>query len=420
MGIKQIIKNDYTLSVATQITTAIVGVISSAFSTRYLGVEYKGDYGYISQVANIIVLILNLGIYQSFSYNYKKYGHDIIYKYINIIFFQFVVLLSVMIILQIIIKDLIFCMIIVLVPFNILKLQYNNIVLIEKIRLYFFFSVFNSVFSTLCFIGLYLWVTPGIIYMVMLTVIVDIITIVAYTTYLKIVPRFWRVDFSFLKSILRFGFIPMLSALLATINYSIDIVFIKNMGLHEELSYYTLAASIIGYVWLLPDAFKSVLFSKSGKKFDKENIVFSSQISIFFIFLCLIGFAMFGRFFIKLMYGVAFLDSYTVTILLMLGAFSMSVYKILGIVLVSQGRRYAHFASLLISALINIFLNMLLIPQIGMYGAAIASVCSYTVCGGILLIYFCKIYNMNPIHLLFISKNSIHLIGNKIHTIKKK
>ena len=410
MKIRKIISNDYSLSLAAKILTAILGIVSSAFSTRYLGVQYKGDYGYITHTANIIVLVLNLGIYQSYSYNYKKYGSSIIREYSNICFFQFVVLIIIMIISIFTVDDPLFRMIVLLVPFSILKLQYGNIVLIERFRLSLFLSVFNSVFNAVCYTILFLWSTPNILYVVELTVVADVITIIIYISQLKVFPNIFRVNFSFLKNVLKFGFIPMLSAFLATINYSIDIIFLKRIGIQEELSYYTLAATIINYVWLLPDAFKSVLFSKSGKKFDKENIEFSSQISCFFIFCCLIGFAAFGKWFINLMYGKEFIKSYGVTLLLIIGAFSMSLYKILGIVLVSQGKRYAHFFSLLISAIANVVLNTILIPQLGMYGAGIASVCSYTLCGGILLFYFCKLYSMKPKCLIFLSKANIYKI----------
>ena len=414
MRFKRKIHNDYTLSVIAKITTAAIGIVSSAFSTRYLGVQYKGDYSYITHVVNIIVLILNLGIYQSYSYNYKKYGRDIIYKYTNICFLQFIILFFAMLFLLIIVNDPLISMIIVLVPFSIIKLQYGNIVLIENFRLSMWLSVFNSLMNMACYIALFFWAKPRLLYVVGVTVIIDIITVIVYVMDIRIVPYFWNIDIPFLKSVLRFGVIPMLSGLLATVNYSIDIIFLKKIGVPEELSYYALAANIVNYVWLLPDAFKSVLFSKSARKFDKDSIEFSSQISSFFIFLCFISFAILGKFLLGVFYGKEFINSYKVTLLLIIGAFSMSIYKLLGIVLVSQGRRVAHFASLAISAVVNVILNCLLIPKMGMYGAGLASVCSYSLCGGILLIYFCNLYDMKPHHLLLLSSSNIKRMTSRL------
>lgn len=407
---KQILKNDYSLSVISKIVIAVVGIFSSAFSTRYLGVMYKGDYAYVTHIAGIIVMFLNLGIYQSYSLNYKKLGREIIYKYVNICFLQFAVLFSVMILLMVIVRDPLFCMVVLLVPFNILRMQYGNIVLIENIRLNLWMNVFNAATSALAYLCLYIWAAPNILYAVAVTVVADLITVTVYSIKLGIIPRIGQVDYPFLGSVLKFGFIPMLSSVLTTINYSIDIVFLKKIGLPQELSYYALAASIVNYVWLLPDAFKSVLFSKSAKKFDKESIEFSSQVSSAFIIICLLGFAAIGKWLLTVVYGVEFCNSYCVTVILITGAFSMSLFKLLGVVLVSQGKRMVHFLSLVISAIVNVILNALLIPHMGMYGAGIASVCSYTICGVILLAYFCKLYSMKVHRLLFLTKENIRTI----------
>ena len=82
-------------------------------------------------------------------------------------------------------------------------------------------------------------------------------------------------------------------------------------------------------------------------------------------------------------------------ILLIAGAFSMSMYKVIGIVLVSQGKRSVQFISLAISAIVNIVMNCLLIPKMGMMGAAWASIASYTICAGILLIYFTRVFSFS-------------------------
>ena len=61
-------KNDYTLSIFDKVFSIIAGVISSGFYVRYLGLEYKGIYSYINEIATIIALIINWGIYQSYPY----------------------------------------------------------------------------------------------------------------------------------------------------------------------------------------------------------------------------------------------------------------------------------------------------------------------------------------------------------------
>lgn len=412
--IRKLLKNDFALSVTVKVLSAVLGVLSSAFATRYLGVRYKGDYGYITHVVSIVVLILNMGIYQSYSYNYKKYGNGILAKYLDIIFVQFAVLVCLMFAVMGTAKDPLIGLIALLVPFNIVKLQFSNIILIENIKLSLVMSLVNSILNVICCMLLYFCTDPNLPYMVGVTVLIDVVTVIVFCVEMKAYPRIRHFDTAFLVEVLRFGFIPMLSGLLATINYSIDIIFLKRMGIAEELSYYSLAANIISYVWLIPDAFKSVLFSKTAKKLDRESIEFSSQVSMLFIFFCLICFAVFGKLALRLMYGEAFVNSYLVTLLLISGAFPMAVFKLLGIVLVSQGRRISHFVALLTSAVFNVVLNVLLIPRIGMYGAGIASVVSYSVCGIILLIHFCRTYSYSPLQILIPRKKTLIKLLNAV------
>ena len=68
------VNNDYVLNVLSKVSTIMIGFLTSMFSARYLGVINKGVYSYISKIAGIGVIVGNLGLYQSYSFNYKKFG----------------------------------------------------------------------------------------------------------------------------------------------------------------------------------------------------------------------------------------------------------------------------------------------------------------------------------------------------------
>lgn len=416
-GFIKLLKSDYMLSAASKISTVLIGLISSVFSTRYLGVVNKGAYSYITQVSRISVILCNLGIYQSYSYNYKRFGKDTLKKYSDIFFLQFVIFAALAVVACFVSRDFYIIMAALLVPFNMIKMQYENIMLIENLRLRMFLHIFNQILLTLCYAVLYFTAESNVAYVVLLTVFVDAFTVVFYLSKLKYLPKIWEVDFKLLKQVLKFGFLPMLSLLLVTVNYSVDIFFLERLGTAEELGQYSFAVTIISYVWMLPDAFKEVLFSKSAKKFDKNNISISVKISIASMLCCLVGFTVLGKFLIKFVYGSEFLPSYNVVLILMFGAFPMAMFKLLGIVLISQGRRKAHFISLAVSAVINIVANIITVPLWGMYGAAWASVASYSVCGVMLTVYFCRTYSFGLQELLLPSKEDFVKIKS---LIKKK
>ena len=49
---------DYMLSMANKIYSILIGLLSSVFYIRYLGLEYKGTYSYIGEVAGILTILI--------------------------------------------------------------------------------------------------------------------------------------------------------------------------------------------------------------------------------------------------------------------------------------------------------------------------------------------------------------------------
>ena len=416
----KIFNNDYVLNTVVKVVNLFIGFITSMFSTRYLGVVNKGIYSYISHLASTSAIVCNMGIYQSYSFNYKKYGKQMLKKYSDICFLQFFIYSVITVVIAVYVNDYKIKLAALLIPFSVLKHQYENIMLIENIRLRMFLHVFDKVMLTVAYALLFFTAESNVAYIVFLTMFVDIFTVVFYLIKLGCFPKIWQVDIAFLKSVLKFGWLPMISMLLVTLNYSVDIFFLENIGTAEDLGYYSFAANIINYVWMLPDAFKEVLFSKSAKKLDRKNICISMQISLMSIACCFIGFLVIGKQFISLIYGSEFLLAYNIVLILILGAFSMSIFKVLGIVLVSQGKRGVHFTALAISVTINIIANVLAIPKLGMYGAAWSSVLSYTVCAWVLIPYFCKTFGFSLKELFIPSKDSIIKIKQSVLNLKHR
>ncbi len=408
------VNNDYFLNLAGKVSTIFIGLISSVFSTRYLGVVNKGIYAYVTQLSQIGSIAFDFGICQSYAYNYKSYGQDTKKKYGDICFLLFAVLSVIAAVTAFVSKDTSVTMAALLVPLIVLKNHYSNILLVENMRLRMSLVVFSQVAHAVVCMVLYFCFKSSVLVIVLVNVVIDAFT-VFYSVYrLQYMPKIWQVDFDFLKKVLRFGFLPMLSVLLSRINYSVDIFFLKGLCSIEEVAQYSFAATIIDYVWRLPEAFREVLLSKSAKKYDRSAISFSVKLSFSIMFACLIGFAVFGKWLIRVVYGADFLPAYSIVLILILGAFPMALFKLIGAFLITQGKRGAHFATLAVSALVNIAANIYAVPQWGMYGAAWASVISYSVCGIVLTVYFCRLYSFSLRELLMPSKEDIARIKNLI------
>jgi O-antigen/teichoic acid export membrane protein len=207
----------------------------------------------------------------------------------------------------------------------------------------------------------------------------------------ELVPKFDKELFKYL----RYGFIPMLTILMMTINYKIDTIMLshsKNVSI-AEIGVYALGVSLAEHVWIIPDALKDILLSKLTNGKGEEEVAKICRISLIIILLCILGVAIVGKPIIHIIYGNQYSDAYQVMILITMGGIGMIFYKMIYSYNVINGRRLVNLFLLSSAAIINIVLNAFLIPNHGIIGAAIASLVSYLICGLMFLRYFVKLTN---------------------------
>ena len=407
-------KNDHMLSIVNKIYAMFMGVLSSSFCTRLLGVEYRGEYSYISQVANILVLILNFGIYQSYVYNFRRQGRSILPKYLSVFIMQFISYLILFFVIAFISKSYTLCLILALVPFNCLKLQMENIMLVENFKAKMLTNMFNvTLIASLYFVFWKFGAGNKLFIVILITVLVDILTVVIYFIVCKEKISIKYIDFSFFCGLLKFGFFPMLSALLVSLNYNIDIIFLKKMGTQYDLSIYSVAAAVVNYVWMIPDALRDVLSNRVARN-DNKTVAISVKASTTFCIMVFITFILFGKIVLRILYGEDFVPSYKIVLILFLGVFSMIYFKLLGVVLISEGRNIGFFCIMLISVVSNVVANYLFVPRYGGEGAAWASVISYSVCGITFLFYFSKLHKKSVKKYLFFDKEEKDMVLSKL------
>jgi len=290
----------------------------------------------------------------------------------------------------------------------------ENVMIVENIRLKIKINMFNITISMLMYGFMLFFGNRKLIYPILAIILIDLISIFIYLKKMNYIPKFKDIDISFLREILLFGYLPMLTNLLVTLNYSVDIFFLRNFGYPIELSLYSTAAGIVNYIWLIPDTFKDVLFSRVARKDSQDSVVLSVKLSLSAVIIVIFVFIIFGKLAIKILYGIEFIESYSVTIILFIGAISMIFFKIFGVVFLAEGKRWFFFISLFISVVLNVILNLLLIPLFDMLGAAIASVFSYSICGLLFLIYYSKTKNISINKIIILTFKDITYLKNLI------
>ena len=92
----------------------------------------------------------------------------------------------------------------------------------------------------------------------------------------------------------------------------------------------------------------------------------------------------------------------------------MIFYKIVYSYNVVNGYKTVNLILLGIAAIINIVGNLILIPIMGIKGAALTSVISYLICGILFLIYFKEKTNIKLSELIIVQKDDINLFLKKV------
>ncbi|MEY8666346.1 polysaccharide biosynthesis C-terminal domain-containing protein [Enterococcus innesii] len=412
----KILKNDYAYNIVNKGYTIFVGLLSSAFMTRFLGVEFRGDYAFITQIVVIASNILGFGMYQSYSYFYKnsKNKEVIFRQYITIYITQFV-LYTILSILVLLLDSnyYMYFLAVILLPSQIFYQQLEATMAVENIRLKISLNMFLNTLRLFINIIMFYFFSSSLLIAVSITLLLNLLISFSYIIIYKVKPSLKIINFSLISEIIRFSWLPMLTSLLITLNYSVDTIMLNYLSDSYSLSIYSVAAGIVTYFWFIPDAFKEVLVSKVTREKGNNSTNLAIKISLLVMIFVIIAFIIFGNIAIYIFYGKEFMSSYPITIILAIGGISMIFYKMIGVVLLAEGDTKVYFINLLLSASSNIAINFVVIPLWGMYGAAISTVISYTLCGWLFLIFYCKKTSQSLKEVLYFPKSELKRMVKK-------
>lgn len=166
--------------------------------------------------------------------------------------------------------------------------------------------------------------------------------------------------------------------------YHVDVVILQRFTTDETVGYYKGALAIAEFLWLAPMAVQLVLLQRIShlwERGDLETIERRAQIVTHYVFLFTLLLAL-GMFvlagdFVPLYLGSTFTPSVTPLVLLLPGVVGFALAR--PTLAINQGRRSLRPLVLATGgcSLVNLVLNLLLIPPFGMIGAAIATSIGY-------------------------------------------
>jgi len=405
--IKKFLKNDYVFSVMQKSINILTSVVTVSLINRYLGTELKGEYTYIVNIATILAVVLGFGFYESYPYAKRQNKESQLKNYLNVFFLQFIIYIIIGISMGFVIKSKDIIIISILIPIQVLVSQMQMVGIVEFIRYRQILQIVVYFIDMILTILVYIFIPKSMNILLYILIIKDLIYILSYLIKCRYIPNPFKVEKKFIIFLFKFGLVAMMTKLLIELNYRIDVLLLKPFVSYSEIGLYSVGAKLAQYVWLIPDAFKEVIYSRTAKNDSVEEIKFVLKINMVITMTIIAGIIVFGKFIINVLYGAEYLDSYVVTCIIFAGIPSMVLYKLISPLYMARGKQVKCFLILFSSVISNVILSFILIPIYGKIGAATAVVVAYSVCGLIFFISFLKEYKLKWNEAIIINKNDI-------------
>jgi len=176
----------------------------------------------------------------------------------------------------------------------------------------------------------------------------------------------------------------------AYLNYRVDEIIIASLLPPEQLGFYVLAVAVAEKLWLLPGAVATPLLphlTNSHGRDPRLAATIARHVMLWTGAGCLLVFAL-ADVLVQVLYSSAFAPAVAPLRWLLPGIFMLSIGKVLVAELLAREKpRYTVWASG-VAAAVNIAGNLVLVPRMGISGAAIASSISYSLLSLMLIRYY--------------------------------
>ena len=407
--IKKIVTNPYTLSVISKVFGVVVGLLFTIFQARYLGAEIKGQVATVNSIVSITSIIFGLGIYHAYPYFKRNSDVDImpIFMKIALLLLAFYAAISG---LAIWLLDLSPTLIAVFIITPLLTydgiVSYITLIEVPNRRSLTDMAVLFS--ELVLLIVLWIVAPPSFVIGVFIITIKDVVKALLFTVWWRkrvFVPsesiRTW------FPKLVKFGFFPMLSLLMTTLNYRVDVLMLNGHVADAAIGVYSVGVLLAERIWMIPDAMKGVMVSKITKGKDANETAYVIRVCNTVCLFLIVGIVALGKPFLDFVFGPEYNGAYQITLILLAGVFSMIYYKLIAAYNIAMGKQFVSFVLLTIGVICNVIANLILIPRMGIYGAGLASVVSYAICSMLFILYFNKETGIKFSNMLFLKKGEL-------------
>lgn len=235
-------------------------------------------------------------------------------------------------------------------------------------------------------------------------------------------PSFrFEVDGQLVKTFYRYGLHATTARLLLFLNLRLDQFIILLYLNVTNVGIYAASVAVAELVMRLGSATNSVILSRIVTMSALEAKALTSMTMRFsFTLTLLIAIAVFfvGHYLILLIFGEAFLAGSTALRLLLPGTVFAAFSQILGGSFQGEGRPEVAMKAALIGLVSTLIFDVLLIPTMGINGAAIASTVSYFLSGVFLFVMYVRHTGLAARDLLWLNASDVELALTKLNELR--
>lgn len=183
--------------------------------------------------------------------------------------------------------------------------------------------------------------------------------------------------------LLRLGLFFAASQLLLMLNYRIDYLMLGRLQDASTVGIYSVGVGIAELLWQIPLSMGLVLFARSlgwSAEDAREKIAHVYRVLRLILPCVLFGAAalIVGSWYLLVpIYGAPFRASFPVLVCLIPGTVPLTLFLFLHVFAAGQGRPHLSLHGFLPGLVVNVGLNLVMIPRLGAVGAALSSTLSY-------------------------------------------
>jgi O-antigen/teichoic acid export membrane protein len=389
--IQTIFKNMSWLLIS-QIIASICAFVWTILMARYLGVEKYGIVGFAISFTAILGMLDDLGI-SAHIVRHIATNYDSAPKYlgnaipVKLLFSTVKIILSIIILLILGMNEL---TITITLLFSIEMIFKSYIALLNGTFQSFEIGKYQGIgniilnVTTLIFILLTVYTDLGIYGITFSYIIANLIT-TAYAYYIlkrEVVTPEYEIDWEFCRRITKLSIPFVVTGILYTLYYSIDVIMLTNIVGDYATGIYNATYKLISVLTLFYGIYTAVIYPVMSKFFksDKKLLLISFEKSIKYLMLIIIPLAIstviYSADIIQLIYGNQYSDAASVLSILIWTVCLLFISGAGNTLLNASYKEVTVTKIYAIAAAFNIILNFILIPYMSYNGAAITTVLS--------------------------------------------